>query len=416
MKLVISFRHKLWLLLSYFDNNNNLPILIFCIVRSDFMFLGGLTGASGGSIAGTAPPPSQKQPDLADLSSYARSGPTKTDGDKQSAGNGRPDGDWSTGSDSGLDVPTDEQSRRLQDFDAVRGRHGNVQVAQASVGTMTDATPEMAGNAPGTDSTQIRLERGGQAEGGAVQTIGNIAKKGAAKAGGVIAGIVVPTNSSHDETLTIPGQPQYRITGKESELNRTLEVQNADGSWEPIGRVAVTRGGVDQAAINEILKDRGFEPIDPLPTSLPGTPTDGPKGPTILSTPDQGPRGADIVSTPNDGPRGADVLSTPIPEKQAPQIVEARNTKLDDKLNEMGLPTEGDVTFDPGKRTTEDTLVKNRGEKHGYLDQDDNEWNWDKGKNDHWDVTLSDAGKRKFGHLSKSGTHINITPDGRIAH
>lgn len=86
------------------------------------MSLGGLTGAGGGSIAGTAPPPSQKQPGISDLISYAQSGPAKTDGGKQSAGSDKFDRGTPTSNDSGLDVPTEKQSQELRAFDAMQGR------------------------------------------------------------------------------------------------------------------------------------------------------------------------------------------------------------------------------------------------------------------------------------------------------
>ena len=111
-------------------------------------------------------------------------------------------------------------------------------------------------------------------------------------------------------------------------VGRTLEVQNADGGWEPIGTISVggVQGGpttIDMTEVNDVLKDRGFEPVDLGDASLPGTPIDGPKGPSILSTPDQGGESVDILTTPNAGPRGAEVLSTPVPEEQGPQILEA---------------------------------------------------------------------------------------------
>jgi hypothetical protein len=384
---------------------------------------GGLTGSGGGSIAGGVAAPSETKADASLLISYAKSEGARKEGDK-------PGGDAS-GTDIHADLTTEEQNRKLQDFAAVQGRPNfgqrqqdeqqrEVRLAQASIGTMSDALPEVVGSGPG--STRIPLEDAGQAGDGALPTMGNIAKKGLKTGGpvGAAASVLLgSTNSNHDQTLTIPGHPQYRITGKEDMVGRTLEVQNADGGWEPIGTISVggVQGGpttVDMTEVNDVLKDRGFEPVDLGDTSLPGTPIDGPKGPSILSTPDQGGESVDILTTPNAGPRGAEVLSTPVPEEQGPQILEARNTKLDGKLKQLGLPTEGDVTFDPAKRTTEDTLLKKRGEMHGYVDKDRNEWTWDRLHNDHWDVTLSETGKRKLGHLSKSGTHINVFPDGRV--
>lgn len=93
--------------------------------------------------------------------------------------------------------------------------------------------------------------------------------------------ILTATNSSHAETLSMPGHPQYRITGNESGVGRTLEVANADGSWSKVGDVSVRADQnsttVDMAEVNGALKDRGFDPIGPLDTSLPGTPIDAPQ-------------------------------------------------------------------------------------------------------------------------------------------
>ncbi|TDK49533.1 polymorphic toxin type 17 domain-containing protein [Algoriphagus formosus] len=34
----------------------------------------------------------------------------------------------------------------------------------------------------------------------------------------------------------------------------------------------------------------------------------------------------------------------------------------------------------------------------------------------HWDVQLSPTGKSQLGHLSNSGSHLNVTSTGQIAH
>lgn len=56
------------------------------------MAAGGLTGAGGGSIAGAAPPPLQKQPDGASLISYAQAGAPKPDVPKPGGGGDRQEG------------------------------------------------------------------------------------------------------------------------------------------------------------------------------------------------------------------------------------------------------------------------------------------------------------------------------------
>ena len=83
------------------------------------MSTGGLTGAGGGSIAGATPPPSTKQPDSASLISYAQASLPKSEGAKREGG-GKADTDTKAGGD-GL-AQSEEQSQKLQDFDAVKGR------------------------------------------------------------------------------------------------------------------------------------------------------------------------------------------------------------------------------------------------------------------------------------------------------
>ena len=289
------------------------------------MSAGGLTGAGGGSLAGTTPPPLAKQPDGASLISYVQASSPRPDGAAKTDRNG---GSW---------VQTEEQSQKLRAFDDFQGRpnlgagdrdpssdQGTVRLAQASVGTLNDAVPETAGFSSDTGTSRVRVERSGQTGG---SLLGGIAKKGLTKVGGVVTGILVPTNSSHDQILTIPGHPQYRISGKESEQGQMLQVKNADGGWDDVGSVYVTgdQNGttVDMTEVNAVLEDRGFEPITLPDTNLPGPPLDGPKGPTILSTPDQSGIKVDVIATPNDGPRGAQVESFPIPEEQGPQIFQS---------------------------------------------------------------------------------------------
>lgn len=82
----------------------------------------GLTGAGGGSIAGTAPPPLQKQPDSALLASYAKAGAPKPDVPKREGGGDKAGADAKAGHLGDGWAQSEEQSRKLQDFDAVKGR------------------------------------------------------------------------------------------------------------------------------------------------------------------------------------------------------------------------------------------------------------------------------------------------------
>ena len=58
--------------------------------------------------------------------------------------------------------------------------------------------------------------------------------------------------------------------------------------------------------------------------------------------------------------------------------------------------------------------------KHGgYVDRFGNVWKKPKGTiigERHWDVQLSDIGKKRLGWLSNSGSHVNISIDGRVVH
>ncbi len=76
-------------------------------------------------------------------------------------------------------------------------------------------------------------------------------------------------------------------------------------------------------------------------------------------------------------------------------------------IQSKGLPLEGDVKFSAPKNWHV-TEPLPRGPKKGYMDADGNEWVKSKGSEmqgvKHWDVQTPDGG------------HINVLPDGRIAH
>jgi RHS repeat-associated protein len=86
----------------------------------------------------------------------------------------------------------------------------------------------------------------------------------------------------------------------------------------------------------------------------------------------------------------------------------------------VGLPISGKIRFIPRSGwTTTQPLTK--GPKGGYLDRFGNEWTKKKvaGKGPgeiHWDVQLSPTGKSQLGHLSNSGSHLNVTSTGQITH
>ena len=85
------------------------------------MSTGGLMGAGGGSLAGTTPPPPAKQPDSASLASYAQAGLLKPENSK-GPGGGKTDAETKARHDGDGWAQSEDQSQKLQEFDAVRGR------------------------------------------------------------------------------------------------------------------------------------------------------------------------------------------------------------------------------------------------------------------------------------------------------
>jgi filamentous hemagglutinin family protein len=87
-------------------------------------------------------------------------------------------------------------------------------------------------------------------------------------------------------------------------------------------------------------------------------------------------------------------------------------------IKRVGLPITGKIRFIPKDGwSLSNGLVK--GNNGGYLDKFGNEWIRPKGQiinKPHWDVQLSDIGKKMLGNFSKSGSHLNVTKDGRISH
>lgn len=78
------------------------------------------------------------------------------------------------------------------------------------------------------------------------------------------------------------------------------------------------------------------------------------------------------------------------------------------------LPTQGRIRFVPSRGYDPATPLR-RGPENGYLDRFDSERKFDNVKGE-WDVQLSRQGKAKIGHLSNSGAHVNVSPDGRVTH
>lgn len=89
---------------------------------------------------------------------------------------------------------------------------------------------------------------------------------------------------------------------------------------------------------------------------------------------------------------------------------------LKSQLKKVQLPTSGRIRFVPPKNAT--TL--RRGPQNGYIDKFGNEWvkgpSRTAGQDFEWDVQLSTEGKTQLGWLSRDGSHVNISLDGRVTH
>ncbi|MGI9493776.1 MAG: hypothetical protein ACR2QF_15375, partial [Geminicoccaceae bacterium] len=169
------------------------------------MTAGGLTGAGNSPSAGaTTPPPSTN-------STF----PTNSNSTRQAAADskkpgGKPEQRPSGG---GQANSVGEQNQKLQEFEAVMGR------------------PPLGGRQVLLAGATATIAAGGTASSGAAGTVVRVVTTGAgagvAAVGAAGAIVLMPSNSSLDQTLSIPGHPQFRITGKETEITRTLEVANA---------------------------------------------------------------------------------------------------------------------------------------------------------------------------------------------
>ena len=87
-------------------------------------------------------------------------------------------------------------------------------------------------------------------------------------------------------------------------------------------------------------------------------------------------------------------------------------------LKDAGLPHSGMIRFVPLENAANEGLLRGPGGR-GFVDRFGNVWIRGRGQTVgelHWDVQLSEVGKKQLGWLSKSGNHLNVTRDGRIAH
>ncbi|MBD8006049.1 hypothetical protein H9631_13275 [Bacillus sp. Sa1BUA2] len=87
-------------------------------------------------------------------------------------------------------------------------------------------------------------------------------------------------------------------------------------------------------------------------------------------------------------------------------------------LKDAQLPNSGKIRYvPPSNWTPSQPLPKING---GYKDKFGNVWtkgpSRTKGQSFEWDVQLSKTGKNQLGHLSRDGSHLNVSLDGKITH
>ncbi len=88
---------------------------------------------------------------------------------------------------------------------------------------------------------------------------------------------------------------------------------------------------------------------------------------------------------------------------------------LKSAIKKKGLPTEGKIRFVPPEGTNKLTTKDG-----GYVDKFGNIWkkgpSRTKGEPFEWDVQLSREGKESIGWLSREGSHVNVSMDGKVTH
>jgi len=109
--------------------------------------------------------------------------------------------------------------------------------------------------------------------------------------------------------------------------------------------------------------------------------------------------------------------------KEATQLVQKMGGRVAEEgitsvIKRAGLPSSGKIRFIP--RPSDVQKGKIYAKEGGYVDKFGNVWKRPKGatqrENIHWDVQLSYVGKKQLGHLSPSGSHLNVTVQGNIHH
>jgi hypothetical protein len=82
------------------------------------------------------------------------------------------------------------------------------------------------------------------------------------------------------------------------------------------------------------------------------------------------------------------------------------DNRVDDPWQEVQWTRCAPISYDPLPRMPD---------RIGYKDRFKNGWYWDPRKQER-DVQLSRTGKEQLGHLSNSGNHVNVGPDGYLTH
>ena len=93
-------------------------------------------------------------------------------------------------------------------------------------------------------------------------------------------------------------------------------------------------------------------------------------------------------------------------------------TSIKERIKGARLPYRGKIRFVPPKGYSP-TMPLPKGPNGGYVDRFNNEWIRPRGHivgERHWDVQLSPIGHQQLGWASRSGSHINVSEDGRILH
>lgn len=107
-----------------------------------------------------------------------------------------------------------------------------------------------------------------------------------------------------------------------------------------------------------------------------------------------------------------------------PKGGEPSKPTVEQRLDKVGLPREGNFRFEPPKNYKPGNELPSvrDGKVKGYVDRHGNVWykgnyHGKPGQFDfEWDVQLSEAGKRLWGQFARGKSYINVRPDGLLSH